>query len=247
MKAIILCAGYATRLYPLTENMPKALLPVKGKPILDYLIEKVNEVREVDSIYIISNSRFYNNFSEWLSKKQENYRDKIKIVDSGSDSVDDQKGPINDCLIAINKFGIDDDVLFLYGDNLFSLDMKKFIDFSKEKSSTCLACYELSDIKDASKFGIANVAENNKITDMEEKPQQPRSNLAVTGIYLIRKEDISKLKEFYEKSKAEGRLKPGFGLTYFVIELIKKQEVYAFSFSGEWLDIGSKEDYEKVK
>ena len=245
MKAILVCAGYARRLYPLTENQPKALLPVKGKPIIDYLIEKVENIKEISSIYLISNNKFYMKFAWWLSSKR--FPKSIDLVDTGSVTVEDQLGSINDCLMALDQFNIDDDILILYGDNIFSLDINQFIEFFKEKKATCLACYEIKDPEDVKKFGIVTIDKNKKIIKTEEKPEKSDSNLAVTGIYIIKKEDIPKLREFYKKSKEEKKLNPGWGLTYFIKDLYKTQEVYAFPFSGDWIDIGSKEDYEKVK
>ncbi|MCX6742115.1 MAG: nucleotidyltransferase family protein [Candidatus Pacearchaeota archaeon] len=245
MKCIIVCGGYATRLYPLTENQPKALLHVKGKPIVDYLVEKINQVKDIDSIYLISNNKFYMKFAWWLSSKK--FPKSIDLVDTGSVTVEDQLGPIHDCLMAIDQFEIKEDILILYGDNLFSLDINEFINFFKEKKATCLACYKIDNPADTKKFGIVTVDENKKIIKTEEKPEKSDSNLAVTGIYMIRKEDIPKLKEFHKKSEEENKLSPGWGLTYFIKDLYEKQDVYAFPFSGDWIDIGSKEDYEKIK
>ena len=118
---------------------------------------------------------------------------------------------------------------------------------ASRKDSTSIACYQLENIKDAKKFGVISIDENNKIINIEEKPREPKSNLVVTGIYIIKKEDIKKMLEFLEISRKEGRLNPSFSLTFFMIDLYKKQSVFAFPFQGEWIDIGSLEDYEKVK
>jgi len=245
MKCIIVCAGYATRLYPLTEDQPKALLHVKGKPIVEYLVDKIRQVKDIDSIYIISNNKFYMKFAWWLSSKK--FPKSIDLVDTGSINIEDQLGPIHDCMMALDQFNIKEDILVLYGDNLFSLDINRFIEFFKEKKATCLACYKIDNPADTKKFGIVTVDENKKITKTEEKPEKSDSNLAVTGIYIIKKEDLPKLRAFYQKSEEEKKLSPGWGLTYFIQDLYKKQDVYAFPFSGEWVDIGSKEDYERIK
>lgn len=247
MKCILACAGYATRLYPLTENQPKALLPIKRKPIVEYLLEKIEQVPEIDSIYILSNNKFYTKFAWWLSLVKKKFSKKIEIIDTGSLSVEDQKGQVNDCLMAISQFDKEDDLIVLYGDNIFDLDLRDFVKFFKEKNSTCLACYKIPRIEDAKKFGIIEIDSENKIIGIEEKPSEPKSNLAVTGIYMIKKQDIEKLKTFYEISKKENKLNPSFGITYFIIYLKEQQSIYAFPFSGNWIDIGSKEDYEKIK
>jgi glucose-1-phosphate thymidylyltransferase len=247
MKAILLCAGYGTRLLPLTENQPKALLPVKGKPILNYIIEKIQNVKEISQIYVISNDKFYTSFAWWLTKNQKNFSKPINIVNTGSITIEDQKGGINDTLLAINENNLDDDLLIIFGDNLFSFNISKLIDFFKQKQSNCLACYQLQNIKDAKKFGIIDLDENNKIIDIEEKPQEPKTDLLVTGIYIIKRQDIEKLRKFYEDSKEKSKLNPSHSITHFFQDLYKKQDVFALPFSGEWCDIGNLEDYEKVK
>jgi len=247
MKAIVISAGYATRLYPLTLDKPKALLPIKGKPIIEYVLEKVDKVKKIDKIFLISNNKFYTNFSWWLSNNQKNFKKTIEIVDTGSVSVEDQLGMLNDSLIAIEQFNLNEDLLILYSDNLFSIDLDEIINFFEEKKSSGLACYKLKNKQDARKFGIIEIDQKNRIIGTEEKPQEPKSDLAVTGIYFIKKEDIKKLKEFFKESEKKGKLNPGFGLTHFIQDLYKNQDVYAFPFSGDWIDIGSLEDYEKVK
>lgn len=245
MKAIIIAAGYATRLYPLTLEQPKALLCVKGKPIIEYMVDKVNETKEIDSIYILSNNKFYMKFAWWLTSKK--FPKSIEIMDTGSIDINDQLGPIHDCIMCLDQFNIKEDILVLYGDNIFSIDLEEVIKFFKEKNASGLACYELKSSEDVKKFGIVTVDESKKIIKTEEKPEKSDSNLAVTGIYFIRKEDLPKLMDFYKKGEKEGKANPSFGLTYFIKDLLEKQDVYAFPFSGDWIDIGSKEDYERIK
>jgi glucose-1-phosphate thymidylyltransferase len=247
MKCIITAAGYGTRLYPLTENQAKPLLQVKGKPIINYVVEKADKIKEVDSIYIVSNNKFYTNFSWWLSTNEKNFKKPIEIIDTGSTNPENALGAIHDGLMAVEKFNIDEDIIFLYPDIIFSLDINDFVSFFKEKQTSCLACYELKDKEQAKRMGIIETDSENKMIGVEEKPKEPKSNLAVAGMYILKKEDLSKLKEFLKKSEKEGKLDAGFGLTYFIIDLYKKQPVFAFPFSGEWIDIGTIEDYEKLK
>lgn len=247
MKAILICAGYATRLYPLTETQPKPLLPVKGKPILNHLLKKLNEIEEIDKVYVTSNNKFYLKFLDWAVKTQKNFSKKLFLVNEHSTAPENQKGGIYSFHISVNDNKIKDDVLILYGDNLFSLDLKEFIKFFKEKKSTCLACFKLSNKEDAKKFGIVQIDEKNQIIDIEEKPKEPRSDLAITGIYLIKKKDLGKADKFFKNLEKNNQLNPSKNMTHFIQDIYKKQKVYAFPFSGQWLDIGSKEDYEKVK
>jgi glucose-1-phosphate thymidylyltransferase len=247
MKCIISAAGYAIRLYPLTENQPKPLLLIKNKPIINHIIEKVDKIKDIEDIYVVSNNRFYSKFSAWKEDNQQNFSKKLHIVDEYSTSPENQRGAIFGGLVAITENNIADDIFVIYADNLFSLDPGDFIDFSKKKQASCLACYKLQNIEDARKFGVISINEDCKIIDIEEKPQQPKSSLIVTGLYIIMKEDIEKLKEFFKKSEEKSLSNSGLSFTYFFKDIHVKQDVYGFPFSGQWIDIGNKEDYEKIK
>lgn len=243
MIAIILAAGYGTRLLPLTFDKPKALLPVKGKTLLSYILEKIPLDMKT---FVVSNEKFYLNFV-WWSQQNKQIFPNVEIFSTGSLSVEDQKGGVNDLLLTLEQNEIDDDLLVVYGDNFFSFNLNKLMDFFNEKQASCLACYQLQDIKNARKFGVVDIDENNKIIDIEEKPQEPKTDLVVTGIYIIKKQDILKLKKYYEKVKSRDELKPSHGIMHFFQEAYKKQDVYAFPFSGFWKDIGTLKDYEEIK
>ncbi len=247
MKAILLCAGYATRLYPMTENYPKSLLIVKEKPILNHILEKINAAEDIDSVYVVSNKKFYFKFLEWAIRNQKNCPKKLCLVNEFSTMPENQKGGIFGAITAIEENRIKDDILIILGDNLFELDLNEFINFFKEKKSPCVACYKLENIEGAKKFGVVQIDENNKIMDVEEKPQNPKSDLIVTGIYALRKRDIKKLKKYYKYLEKNNQQSSNINFTHFLKDIYKQESVYAFPFQGQWIDIGSKEDYEKVK
>ncbi|MFH1823233.1 MAG: nucleotidyltransferase family protein [archaeon] len=246
MKAILICAGYATRLYPLTENQSKCLLPILGKPILNHILDKIDKIKEIDQVFIISNSKFYNQFTWWVSN-QKGFSKEIQIVDEQSTAPENQKGGIYGALEAIKEHNINDDILMLFGDNYSSIDLSEFIRFANQKQTTCLACYQLDNKEGAKKFGVIETDQNFKILYIEEKPENPKSNLVATGIYFIKKQDIPKLKQYNKKLDEAGELNPSKNITHFIKEIYKDQDIFAFPFKGQWADIGTKEDYEKLK
>jgi len=237
MKCIILCAGYATRLYPLTLNKPKALLPVFGKPILSYLVDKVNKISEIDEIFIVSNDKFYSSFCEWgKSLKKEN----VKILNDLTLTNEDRLGGIGDFLFALEKGKIDDDILLLAGDNLFDFELDKFVDFFKKNKTHSIMLYDIQGKDDPRKFGIIDVDNENKIISFEEKPLNPKSTLISTGIYFYSKNELNKIKEYMKTSlPKEG---PGYLIPYF----LNSQSVFGLITDGNWYDIGSKEIYDQV-
>ncbi len=235
MKAIILCAGYATRLYPLTKNQSKSLLPVKGKPVIDYILEKINAIPDINEKIIITNNKFYDHFLKWSKDKKD-----IKIINDMTNSNEDRLGGIGDLYYVIEKENIEEDILVLLGDNLFDFSLNKMIDFFKNKNSAVLGLYDIRYKEGAKNFGVVQIDVDKKIVSIEEKPENPKSSLIVTGIYCFTKEEIHYIKEYMKTNKSKE------GPTYLIYDLQKKKEVYGFPFNGKWYDIGSKETYEEV-
>ena len=174
MKVILPVAGYATRLYPLTENQPKALLKLGPKLMVEHILDKLKSIEEIDQIFLVTNEKYYQNFVDWAN----NYNSpKIKVLNDGTTSNEDRLGAVGDVNFAIEKGNIDDDVIVIAGDNLFGLDMQRFINFSKEKDSSVFAAFDLKDPqKLAKKFGTVEIDENFKVIGFEEKPEHPKSS-----------------------------------------------------------------------
>jgi len=234
MKALILSAGYATRLYPLTLNTPKPLLKLHGRPILDYIIEKIEHVGDVNQISIISNNKFFDQFEEWLTPKMAFYPDKFKLLNDGSNTVEDRLGAIGDIDLAIRQAGIDDDLLIVAGDNLFDFDLNDFIKFglnNKPFHSICLYLPANNHV-DLTRFGIVQLNECAQITDFEEKPKTPKSNLIATCIYFIPKEKLY----LTQKYLSEGHHKdtPGSYIRW----LTQNDKVFGKICDGTWFDLG---------
>ena len=239
MKAIILAAGYATRLYPLTINKPKALLTINEKPIINYIVEQINTIDVVDEIYVVTNHKFIDSFADWQNEIES--RAKITVLDDGTTSEQDRKGAIGDIAFVIQKMNINDELLVVAGDNFFTYPLKNYYDLYKQKDKDCVCVKVWNDEKTLRNFGIALLDQNNKVLDIEEKPENPKSNTVVFAMYLYQKDTIP----LFEKYLSQGNNPDAPG--NFPAWLYKQKEVYAYTFKGECYDIGTPESYQEVQ
>ena len=237
MKCLILAAGYATRLYPLTQNFPKPLLKVGEKTILDWLIDDMDTLGLIDEYVVISNHKFVTKFSEWakLSTK------KITVVDDGTSTNETRLGAVRDIQFAIEELKIDDDIIVIAGDNLLDFSLTKFIEYARIKNSSCIMRYFEKDEKRLQKSGVAVVDETDKILCLEEKPLQPKSNWACPPFYYYKKEDVKLVKKGIQAGCATDA--PGS----FIAWLCTQTPVYAMDMTGKRYDIGNLESYQKVQ
>ncbi len=232
IKAILLCAGYATRLYPLTLDRPKPLLPIAGKPIIEHILERMENLEHLDEVFIITNNKFFNDFRNW--KRKFAYSKPIKIINDKTASDQDKLGAVGDILFAINEEKIDDDLMVVAGDNLFKFSLKWLMEFFNEKKRSVIALYDIKDKELAArKYGIVELDKNKKIVGFEEKPEAPKTTLASTACYIFSREDVHK----FESCSKEGSNLDNLG--DFIKWLIKKKDVYGYTFSEKWFDIGS--------
>lgn len=231
MKCIFLCAGYATRLFPLTENFPKALLKVGGRALLDYILDEVNSLDEIDEIYLVTNAKYTPHFESWA--KEKNNIKPITVINDGTYTNDDRLGAIGDINFTIEKCNINDDVLIIAGDNLFTFKLREFVDFYKVKNAPSVCVREETDINLLKRVGVAVLDDSNKILDFEEKPAEPKSKYAVYAEYIYPKEILPVFKEYL----AEGNSNDAPG--NFVAYLYKKMPTYAYPFKGECYDVGT--------
>ncbi|MEA4816160.1 MAG: nucleotidyltransferase family protein [Lachnospiraceae bacterium] len=239
MKAIILAAGYATRLYPLTENMPKALLEIGGRPIIDYIVGEINKVSEVSDIYVVTNHKFADHFFDWAKKTKSS--SPITVIDDGTLNEGTRLGAIGDIKYVIDKMNIDDDIMVIAGDNYFTYSLKDYYNFYKGKNSDTICVKPFPNEAELNRFGIALISEDNRVLNIEEKPKNPKSNLVVYAAYMYKKDTIP----LFEKYLKEGNNPDAPG--HFVVWLYGKKPVYAYSFKEECYDIGTLESYETVK
>lgn len=237
MKCLILAAGYATRLYPLTENFPKPLLEVGDKTILDWLIDDIDSFGLVDEYIVISNHKFAHHFDKWAKWKKE----KITVVDDGTESNETRLGAVRDIQFAIDELNIDDDMLVIAGDNLLDFSLTKFIRYAKEKNSACIMRYYEPSEQKLTKCGVVTIDENDKILNMVEKPAQPETHWCCPPFYYYTKEAAKLIQKGIDGGC--GVDAPGS----FIAWLCKQVEVYAMEMPGKRYDIGNLESYEKVQ
>ncbi len=245
MKAIILAAGYSTRLYPLTKDTPKPLLPIGKIPIVERILGKLQSVNDIDRVYIVTNSRFITHFEKWLEKYKKqpnNYNPELILVDDGTYTNETRLGPVRDIALVLRKYDIQDDILVTAGDNLFEMDLEKFCKVSRLNKASALAVYELESIDLVrNKFGVVLTDENNKILEFEEKPDEPKSSIAASAIYAFIKEDLKHIINL-SGQPAEKEINVGEIIKYFVENNIP---VYC-EFLTTWFDIGSHDDLRKA-
>ena len=238
MKCVILAAGYATRLYPLTENFPKPLLEVAGKPILDWLIDDMASTGMVEEYIVISNHKFAHIFEEWAAKKSDVT---IRVIDDGTTSNETRLGAVKDIQFAIEQLQLDDDLLVMAGDNLLDFSLGEFMRYGKEKNATCvMRYYEASEAR-LHKTGVIEIDANDGILSFEEKPAQPKSHWCVPAFYYYTREDSRLIKKGIESGC--GTDAPGS----FIAWLSGQTKVYAWEMPGRRYDIGNLESYEEVK
>lgn len=240
MKAVILAGGHATRLWPITKNRAKPLLPLGEQPIIDYIVEELDELEE---IIISTNEKFAKDFREYAEEFE---RDNVSVVVESQDSEEEKPGTIGAIIKLLDDEDIEDDLLIVGGDNYFGLDFSEMLDFCEEKEGPVNVVYDVQDMEMASSFGIVDTDKrNDKISDFKEKPEEPPSTLASTAFYYFPEDQISLFHEYEEHFKdtdvpAEKYLdEPGR-----LIEWAHEEtDMYAFSFDGNWFDIGTRKGY----
>jgi len=239
MKAILTCAGYASRLWPLTKDTPKPLLEVKNKPIAEHIIEKIVEIPEVDGIYIVTNEKFYSNFEKWLQGKS--FKIPVKVLNDRTTNNDDRLGQVGDIQFVIEKENISDDLLIIAGDNLFNFSLIPAHDKFKSNSSIVNPLWESKSYKAARESGSVVLNDDGSFAEFMEKAPAPKSTLLSLGIYFFPKQKLSLIKKYIdEKNNAD---KMGFFLTW----LMQHEQVFGHVYFEKWFDIGWIEALEEAR
>lgn len=241
MKVVILAAGYATRLYPLTLAQPKPLLPVAGQPMIEYVLDNLAPIGGLDRIYVVTNAKFATHFQKWSDE----YREKkakldFTIVNDGSTDDTNKLGAIGDLHLVLTREKVDDDVIVVAGDNLFSEKLSDFGRYCREKKAPVLAVYDVGDLEQIKKYNSITLDGDGRITFFEEKPKNPTSTLTGIALYFYPKATIPKIKQYIAEGNNPDQ--PGRLIQW----LYTREPVYTWKVPGLWYDIGSKETLEEA-
>ena len=231
MKCVILAAGYATRLRPLTDDVPKHLLAVGGRPMLDWVLDSVRQVQDVDEVHLVTNSRFAPAFERWAETNG------VLVYDDGTTSNDDRLGAVGDLRLVIEEAGLDgDEIVVLAGDNLFDFSLPRFVEWwrSKPQPASAVPLHDVGDLELAKQYGIVGTDRDDRIVRFVEKPSDPSSTLASTLIYLLPPEHVRLVSTYLDEGLSPDNAGSFLGW------LADRDPVYGYRFEGTWYDIGDK-------
>ena len=238
MKNLVIAAGYATRLGELTKNCPKPLLRIGENTILGRMLDDIDGIDEIDEHIVITNHKFAPIFEEW--KKEMRYVKPITIVDDGTETNETRLGAVCDLLYAMQKLQIDDDMLVVAADNLLFFSFQEFVDFAKEKGTSCIMCHNQPELTKLQRTGVVELDAEMKVLGMEEKPQVPKSHWAVPPFYIYKKKDLELVRHSVENGC--GKDAPG-NLAHYMVE---HTAMHAWKMSAGRFDIGSLDTYEEA-
>jgi len=229
MKAILLAAGYGTRLRPLTDERPKHLLPVGGRPMLDWILDSVREVEEVDAVHLVTNHRFAADFEEWGAPRD------VVVHDDGTSSNEDRLGAVGDLRLVIENAGLGDQQVLVLGDDLLELSLPDFVEWwrAKPQPATAVPLHDVGDLELATHYGIAATNADERIVHFVEKPSDPPSTLAATVAYLLPPEHVRLVATYLDDGQSPDNAGSFLGW------LARSEPVYGYRFDGYWYDIGN--------
>lgn len=239
MKVIFLCAGYATRLYPLTKDCPKALLEIAGRPILNYLMDNVLRIPSVSGILIVSNEKFFDAFSKWKNKFYS--KENVCVLNDKTTTNENRLGAIRDIQFALKQEKVSEDVLVLASDNLFDSEIRDFVETAQKRGPhASVGVYDIKDIVLASRYGLVAHDQSGKITQFFEKPNNPVTTLASMGLYFFPKGSLQLINQYLKGNQNPDA--PG----HYIQWLVTNDQVFAFPFQGTWYDIGDHASYQNA-
>jgi len=236
MKAVILAGGYARRMWPLTKNRPKHLLPVAGRPMLDYVMDSLESIPDLEEIFLSTNMRFQGQFKKYLDGV--NTKKKLRLFIEDTRSEEEKLGSVGALGYLIRESGLDDDLLVIGGDNIFGFEMTDFIEYFYSKKANTIALYDLGNREKARLYGVVHIDDDNRIIDFHEKPADPQSTLVSTACYAFTRKGVRSILRYLEEGNDPDKM------GHFIEWLYRHDDVYGFIFTGVWFDIGSLESYE---
>lgn len=241
MKVLILAAGYATRLYPLTLTQPKPLLPVDGKPMIEYVLDNIAPMGKIDRVYVVTNAKFAGHFQKWADEYRAT-KSQLDFTIVNDQSTDDSNklGAIGDLHLVITKEKVDDDLIVVAGDNLFSQSLEEFGAFCREKKAPVLGVFDVGDLEQVKKYSSIELATDGRITAFQEKPQNPKSSLIGIALYYYPRHVLPLIKQYMAEGNNPDQ--PGRLVQW----LYPRTPVYTWTVPGLWFDIGSKETLEEA-
>lgn len=237
MDAVILCGGFATRLEPITLFVPKPLLPINGRPIIDHILDGIQKL-DIDRFVFSTNMKFYDQFRYW-AECRDGIRGKVEIVAEPSMHHGEKFGAIKGINYTIEKAGLKDDLLIVAGDNFYDFSLLRLVDEFKKHRKVTIAVHDIKSTDEAKRFGVVDI-DNGKVVGFQEKPEKPKSSLISTGIYVFPKEMLDKFGEYV--SDGNNPDAPG----YFLQWLIGKEDIRAVIYKEKWYDIGTVDTYREV-
>ncbi|MDA0749289.1 MAG: nucleotidyltransferase family protein [Verrucomicrobia bacterium] len=241
MKLIVLAAGYATRLYPLTLTRPKPLLEVAGRPMVEHVLGHLMDVPELNEILIVSNDKFHGHFETWAKAYQTSCPSiPVTVINDGSTDENNRLGAIGDLVYTLKASAIDEDIIVVAGDNLFSQSIKSFGEFCLEKQAPVLGVYDVGRLEDTKKYSEVHMNAGGQISSFEEKPEEPHSTLIGIALYYYPKAVLPVIRQYVEDGHNADQ--PGRMIQW----LYPRMPVYTWTLPGLWYDIGSKETLEEA-
>ena len=241
MKVVILAAGYATRLYPLTLTQPKPLLLVAGKPMIEYVLDNLAPIGGLDRIYVVTNAKFAQHFQKWADQYRElKAKLDFTIVNDGSTDDSNKLGAIGDLHLVLTREHLDDDVIVVAGDNLFSQPLTDYGRFCRQKNAPVLAVYDVGELEQIKKYNSISIDAEGRITFFEEKPKNPTSTLTGIALYFYPKQTLPLIKQYIAEGNNPDQ--PGRLIQW----LYSRVPAYTWRVPGIWYDIGSKEALEEA-
>jgi glucose-1-phosphate thymidylyltransferase len=241
MNLLILGAGYATRLYPLTLNQPKPLLPIAGKPMIEHVLDKLTPIPGITRVLVVTNNKFAGHFQQWADQYRARQPDvRFTIVNDGTLDEHHKLGAIGDIHFVLEQEQLDDDLIVVAGDNLFSHSLEAFGTFCREKNAPVLGVYDVGDLELVKKYNEIRLDENRRITYFEEKPAHPTSTLSGIALYYYPQACLADIRRYIAEGNNPDQ--PGRLIQW----LYPRKPVYAWEVPGSWYDIGSKEELDRA-